>query len=540
MKNISAANEKESTTDFAAPLAILPAHSNAEGLKVAQKIVSFDNIYAELAALKQSNNKKVVQCHGVFDLLHIGHIKHLQHAKNFGDILVISITADRFVNKGPGRPYFSEYLRAEALASLSCVDYVVINHHPTAIEAIKTIKPDLYIKGIEYQDASSDITGKISDEEEAVKSVGGELHFTEDIVFSSSSLLNRFFSPFSQEIISYLDQFKARYHVNDILKYFTGSQNLKVLLVGEAIIDIYHYGEAIGKSGKEPILVTKYHREEVYIGGVLAIANHLSNFCAQVTCVTAIGEKGEYEDFIRENIKENVKVVFHYKKEAPTIVKRRYIEEYTSQKLFEIYEIEDCYFDNEQKQEFSASIDAHIAEHDVVLVADYGHGLLDNAAIEKIEDKAKFLAVNTQANASNHGFNCISKYKKADYVCIANRELQLNFRQKHISTLEQITQLMQKFAYKNVVVTSGVRGSFACKQGEAIYATPAFATSVKDRIGAGDAVLAVTSLFVAQNAPAELVGFIGNVVGSEAVNIMGNKKFIEKVPLMKHIVHLMK
>ncbi|RDI45134.1 PfkB family carbohydrate kinase [Aquicella lusitana] len=539
MKNITAVNERETeASDFVTPLAILPNDANLENLRVAKKIVPLEKIGHELSALRL--NKKVVQCHGVFDLLHIGHIKHLHQAKNFGDILVVTITADKFVNKGPGRPYFSEYLRAEALASLSCVDYVVINHHPTAIEAIKVIRPDLYVKGIEYQEVEKDITGKISEEEEAVKSIGGQLNFTKDIVFSSSALLNRFFSPFSQEVIAYLDQFKGKYHVNDILKYFEGAKNLKVLLIGEAIVDIYHYGEAIGKSGKEPILVTKYHREEIYIGGVLAIANHLSSFCSEVTCVTMLGEKGEYESFIRENLKENVNIVFHYKKESPTIVKRRYIEEYSSQKLFEIYEIDDCYFNDEQKQFFTDSIEDQLAKHDVVIVADYGHGLLDSGSIAKIEEKAKFLAVNTQANASNHGFNCISKYNKADYVCIANRELQLNFRQKHISSIDQIKQLMSEHDYKNVVVTSGVSGSFSCKQGEDIYITPAFATSIKDRVGAGDAVLAVTSLFVAQQAPADMVGFIGNVVGSEAVNIMGNKSFIEKVPLMKHIVHLMK
>jgi len=539
MKNTTAANEKENDTlDFMATRAVLANDAKAHNLGATQKIVTSENIAHELSVLRPE--KTVVQCHGVFDLLHIGHIKHLNHAKTFGDVLVVTITADRFVNKGPGKPYFSEYLRAEALAALSAVDYVVINHNPTAIEAIKTIRPDFYIKGIEYQDAESDITGKICEEEAAVKSVGGQLTFTKDIVFSSSTLLNRFFSPFSPEVITYLDQLKAKYQPNDILKYFEGGKTLNVLLVGEAIIDIYHYGEAIGKSGKEPILVTKYHREEMYIGGILAVANHLSNFCKEVTCVTTLGEKGEYESFIRENLKENVKIIFHYKKEAPTIVKRRYIEEYSSQKLFEIYEIDDCYFNEEQQQVFVDCIEEEVAKHDMVVVTDYGHGLLNSACIEKIENSAKFLAVNTQANASNHGFNCISKYKKADYVCIANRELQLNFRQKHISTLEQVKQLMQEFSYKHVVVTSGVKGSFSCKLGEELYVTPAFATSVKDRVGAGDAVLAVTSLFVAQNAPADLVGFIGNVVGSQAVNIMGNKSFIEKIPLMKHIVHLMK
>jgi len=517
---------------------ILDQTTNVELFPIHSKIISLDSIEQLLTPIRM--NKKIVQCHGVFDLLHIGHIKHLQHAKRFGDVLVVTLTPDRFVNKGPGRPYFPEQLRAEALAALECVDYVVINHYPTAVEPIKIIKPHAYVKGIEYQELENDITGKISEEEATVNAVGGQLCFTRDIVFSSSALLNRFFSPFSQEVISYLDQFKTKFSTPDILNYFEAGKKLKVLLIGEAIIDIYHYGEAIGKSGKEPVLVTKYHREDTYIGGILAVANHLSSFCAEVTCVTMLGEKGEYEDFIRSKVKDNVNMVFIYKKESPTIIKRRYIEEYSSQKLFEIYEIDDCYLDETQKQQLANQIDAHIEQHDMVIVTDYGHGLLDSTCIEKIENQAKFLAVNTQANASNHGFNCISKYKKADYVCIANRELQLNFRQKHISVINQIQQLIQEFSFKNVVVTNGMKGSFSCKLGEEIYAVPAFATSVKDRVGAGDAVLAVTSLFVAQNAPAEMVGFIGNVVGSEAVNIMGNQSFIEKTSLMKHIVHLLK
>ncbi len=503
-----------------------------------QKIMSLDRLGELISSIK--SNKKIVHCHGVFDLLHIGHIKHLQQAKALGDLLVVSITADFFVNKGPGRPHFSDILRSEALAALSCVDFVVVNHHATAIEAINIIKPDLYVKGMEYQAAENDITGKITEEEFAVKTVGGQLVFTEGVVFSSSSLLNQYFSSHTPEIKDYLNQIKANYPITDLWDYFKKSSSLKVLLIGEAIIDIYHYGEAIGKSGKEPVLVTKYHREEMYIGGILAVASHLSSFCSEITCITAIGEKGEYEPFIRENLKDNIETLFHYKKESPTTIKRRYIEEYSSQKLFEIYEINDCYFDDEQKKAFMSNIEEQIAAHDVVIVTDYGHGLLDSDCIELIENKAKFLAVNTQANAGNHGFNCISKYKKADYVCIANRELQLDFRQKHITTLEQMNRLMRDFDYGTVVVTNGINGLYVCHNGEEISSAPALTNSVKDRVGAGDAVLAITSLLCAQNAPAELIGFIGNVVGAAAVNIMGNKSFVEKVPLMKHILNLMK
>ena len=131
-------------------------------------------------------------------------------------------------------------------------------------------------------------------------------------------------------------------------------------------------------------------------------------------------------------------------------------------------------------------------------------------------------------------------HKIADYACIAARELQLNYRQKHISVLDQLQQLVVDLNYENIVITNGRSGSYAYRKGEGIFEVPTFTTTIKDRVGAGDAVLSVTSLCVAQGAPAEVVGFIGNVVGSEAVNIMGNRSFIEKIPLMKHITHLMK
>ena len=153
---------------------------------------------------------------------------------------------------------------------------------------------------------------------------------------------------------------------------------------------------------------------------------------------------------------------------------------------------------------------------------------------------AKFLAVNTQSNAKNHGFNCISKYRKADFVSIASRELQLNYRQKHFSVQKQLECVINESNYQTVMVTTGKVGAYAYRKDGSIQWAPAFAKSITDRVGAGDAVLAITSLFVYLNAPSELIVFIANVVGSEAVGIMGNKQSINKVSLCKHIYHLLK
>ena len=501
------------------------------------KIIDFKKLQETLSGYK---SLRIVQCHGVFDLLHIGHIRHFKEAKRHGDILIVTITPDHYVNKGPGRPHFTATLRAEAIAALDCVDFVIINNWPTAIEAIQQIKPHVYVKGAEYQNSNNDITGKIIDEAEAVRMAGGKVVFTDDITFSSSSLINRFFSPFSEEVDKYLDDFKSKYNINSIFDPLKQAKNLKVLVVGEAIIDIYHFSEVLGKAGKEPTLVAKEQHSKTYAGGVLALANHLSDFCKEIACLTYLGENAEYEDMIRSSLKPNIKMVAIYKNKSPTIVKRRYVEEYLLQKLFEVYEINDDYLDDSQNELLQDYFHSLLANHDLTIVADYGHGLLDENSIKTLTNQAKFLAVNTQANAGNNGFNCISKYPKADFVSIATRELQLNYRQKHLSVPEQLQKLMQEHDYHNVMITCGKNGVYVNKQGESACSAPAFVNTVVDRVGAGDAVFALSAIYSYLNADSEIIAFVGNVVGAEAVGIIGNESYIEKVSLMKHISHLLK
>ena len=163
------------------------------------KILDVYTLSERLATLK-IRGKVVVHCHGVFDLLHIGHIRYFERAREEGDVLVVTVTPDRFVDKGPDRPTFTEILRAEAIASLSCVDYVAINEWPTAEETLRLLRPDVYAKGSEFKDVSSDMTGKIGREAEVVKEIGATLRFTEDIVFSSSSLINRYLTNHPAEI----------------------------------------------------------------------------------------------------------------------------------------------------------------------------------------------------------------------------------------------------------------------------------------------------------------------------------------------------
>ena len=132
--------------------------------------------------------KKVIMCHGVFDLVHPGHIRHLLYAKEKADILVASLTADAHITKAQYRPFVPQELRALNLAALEMVDFVVIDPNPTPIPNIARIEPDYFAKGYEYGNGQGN--PKTQEELEVLQSYGGELLFTPgDIVYSSSHLI---------------------------------------------------------------------------------------------------------------------------------------------------------------------------------------------------------------------------------------------------------------------------------------------------------------------------------------------------------------
>ena len=147
---------------------------------------------AELLRDHKRQGRKIVLCHGCFDLMHPGHIKHLQAARELADALVVTVSPDRFVDKGEGRPAFPEQLRAESLAALASVDFVAVNRWPTAEETIRLLRPDYFVKGQEFE-RLEDATGKLQREYAVVREAGGEMRFTHEIVFSSTALLKKHF-----------------------------------------------------------------------------------------------------------------------------------------------------------------------------------------------------------------------------------------------------------------------------------------------------------------------------------------------------------
>lgn len=507
--------------------------------KVLRKIQPINKLAKIVKGIK-ANGNKVVQCHGVFDLIHLGHIRHFNQAKKEGDILIVTLTRDKYVRRGPGRPYFNEHLRAEALASLAVTDYVCIINSPTAIEAIKTLKPDVYAKGPDYRDKGKDITGKIYDEEEAVRSVGGRLFITDDITFSSTKLLNSFIDVYPPRTVKYLNALNKRYSIDIITEKIDSLKKLNVLVIGDAIIDEYHYCTALGKSSKEHLVVNKYHSKEFFAGGALATANNAASVCGKVDLLTILGERDSFEEFIREKLGSNINPVFIKRPGAETIIKRRFVSYGIGRKLFEICYMDDSYIPKHIENKILKQVDGTIKKYDMVIVSDFGHGLLTKNIIKLICSKAKYLAISVQTNSANIGFNLVTKYPNADCVCIDEVELRYATHDRFNDLRGHMKKIYSRMNCQNIITTRGASGSMSYSKLDGFHETPAFAYKVVDPIGAGDAFFAFIAPCFASGMPQDLVSFIGNAVGSLATQIVCNRESVSKADLLKFITRLLK
>ena len=512
---------------------------NRETAPIQKKILSVEDA-ARIIATERADGRIVVLAHGVFDLLHIGHVRHLGLARAEGDVLVVSITEDRFVNKGPGRPVFTAHLRAEMLANLDIVDWVVINPAPTAVPVLEALRPSIYVKGSEYANAEEDVTGKIVDERLVVERHGGRLVFTDDVVFSSSTLINRHLDVYPAPLREYLDIARERDWLNQLTGAIDALADKCILLVGDAIIDEYQYVETIGKAAKENIIATRYRDKELFAGGVFASANHLAGFCRQVDVITCLGATDSREDVIRAALKPNVKLHLVYRPDAPTTRKCRFVDPSYVRKLFEVY-----FFDDQPlPKPLQAQVDHLIGElapqADCVVVNDFGHGLISDSTVARLQHSARFLAVNAQCNAGNNGFNHITKYPRADYICIDEPEARLAMSDKY-SDIETLVadKLARRILCDKIIITRGSDGCLVYDQGN-ISHIPAFTKTVVDTVGAGDSFLCLSASIAALGAPLELAGFAGNAAGGLKVGIVGHRQSVEKPQIVKYVTALLK
>ncbi len=499
------------------------------------KVISKEEI-KEIKELK-AGGKKIVHCHGVFDLVHPGHIIHFEEAKKMGDVLVVSITAAKYVRKGPDRPYFDDEMRLKFLSAIACIDYVMLSEGYTVDDIIEILEPDLYVKGEEYARPEDDVTGKIQGEIDLVRNHGGDIAYTTGQVFSSTRLINQGLPSLSPDIKEFAQEFKKKYSMEDIRNLAEDIKNLKVLVLGDVIIDEYIYCKVQGLMTKDMGYSSRYQYGEQYLGGSLAVARHLASFNEQITLMSITGMEEAVHSRILDELSDRMRVDLTYSNAFETIIKKRYVslneKREEVNKIFAINNLpEPMCIDQEALHTFKCKLKEKISSFDVVILCDFGHGLVDKDVMEILQEHAKFLALNCQTNSSNYGKNLITKYRRADVFVLDQKELGLAFSDYNQKEEESLLRLSEYFGSPGWL-TQGSQGATSVEHG-VLRPCPAFTLKVKDTIGAGDAFFALAGLSVAAGAPGEVGTFMGNVAGALAANILGNKESVEKVNVLKY------
>ncbi|MBI2062858.1 MAG: adenylyltransferase/cytidyltransferase family protein [Candidatus Yanofskybacteria bacterium] len=477
--------------------------------------------------------RKTVLCHGVFDLWHAGHLHQFEQAKEIGDILVVSLTTDRYVLKGPGRPVFNQNIRASIIAALELTDYVVLCDTQDCVELIKLLKPDFYIKGASCRERAEDPSTRVFLEKKAVEEVGGKLCFTHEIPIHATPLLNHYINPYPEDVLVFLDDFKKRYSFKEIINFLEQLKKLKVMVIGEAIVDQYDFVKPMGVSPKGGVIALKYLNTEMYAGGSLACVGHIANFCSSVTLVTAIGSRNSHKRLILDSMAtDNTKPLIMTRDGLSTIIKRREIEMAYFRKYSETYTFDEAPLTPSEEDSFMALLkDGGIKDADLVFVIDYGHGLMTQRVIEFVCNNAPFLSVNTQVNSGNRGLNDVAKYPKADLVCLDRFEASLALRDQWSTVPNQAVKLMASLGASIVAITQGHKGSVISNNKE-IFEIPIFSKKVIDTVGAGDAYYSLVAPCVRAGLPLELCGFIGNAAGAIATTYLGNKTTVNSKMLL--------
>ena len=491
--------------------------------------------FEDLTRLRKNfKNKKIGLAHGVFDLLHYGHLLHLEKAKSMCDILIISTTADKYISKGPERPFYNINRRLKFLSSIELVDFVLVSNYPSAVEVIKKLRPNFYFKGQEYADHKSDHTAKIEKEIEAINKCKGKVVYTNEPSLSSTKLINHFSDQLSNDVRQYLIHLSKKFNFQKIRKIFDQVKNSRVLVIGDTIIDKYMFTQAMGRSPKEQLITVKNEKQEIYGGGIIATANHISSFVKNCTLLTILGNNKNENKKVIQFIDKKINKSFFYHKNLSNLIKTRYLDRISNQKLFQTANSGISMIDKKVEKQILNYLKKNIKKFDHVILHDFGHGLFTNKIINFIQKNSIFLSLNTQTNSTNIGYNYITKYLKADYISIDEPEARLALQDNYSSINQLFYKLRKKVKFKLASITWGSNGAQVF-DGKKVHHAPALTDKPTDTLGAGDAYFAISSLCSKVFRNREIIAFIGNVAGALKVSYLGHRKYINKTELLNYV-----
>ncbi len=482
-----------------------------------RKIKEKEELSETIKSLKEQG-KKIVHCHGCFDLIHPGHLRHLRFAKEQGDILVVTITADKFVQKDYMNPFSTQNLRAKGLAAIEYVDLVHINENLLGTGIIKEIRPDVYIKGEEYAKDKKLHQGFL-DEKELVESFGGKIVYSPgNVVFSSTKIIDTLFQreDMKKERIK---NFLIRHGINkenliDVVKKASGK---KILIIGDFFVEDSVFCNNSGFALDSSLLNLDFVENKRSLGGTGLIAQYIQGLGGnpEVFCV---GDEKSLE--ILNKLSPDLKNKVHMMKIPNYFLSTKKIFLSGDQKLFELNKNPRIKIDEKTELDFINRVINSLNEFQAIIFCDYGHGFLNEKIISKIAEEAREKGILCTLITGGERYLNLLNYKNLDFVLCSEKEARcaVNNFSDGIDFLSR--DLLSKTNYKNLIINLGKDG-FICydpiqnkNQLSSTYASylPVFSEKSIDKQGVREATISAMALFLASKRDIHEALYLGSCV----------------------------
>ena len=496
-----------------------------------QKII-ISNKEFNLIEKEKKKGKKIVLCHGAFDLVHPGHLSHFEEAKLHGDILVVTVTADSFIKKNLHSPYFNQSTRKKFLENIKLIDHVFVINDETAIPAIKKIKPNFYCKGIEYQ--KKDNIGNLKIEKKILAKNKGKLIFLGKNVQSSSKLIsNKIFNLDNKN----LENFLKKINFTKLEEIIEKVKKLKIVVIGETIIDHYTYVRTAGVSPKSNTLSCTETQNQTMPGGSLATYKFLSSFIKNTKHVSIVNKKvfnkKDYSDVFKDS--KDILISEHY----PKIIKKRIVEgsnDSAFRKILTLNEFSEKELSLIDESKILKKLKKYAVGADLFIIQDFGHGFFTKKIIDFLQKKIKKISINVQTNSLNYGYNIISnKFKRTDFFSLDERELELYVGKKKLNHEKSLKSLSKFLSSKKSFLTCGGKFSLMYSKNKFLK-VPILNKKAVDTMGAGDIFHGMASVLSLVSNDDYLTLFMSQVAGAHAVEIIGNSNH----PKLREIVETLK
>lgn len=480
---------------------------------------------AQIRADLRAQGKRVVQCHGCFDIVHPGHIRYLQFAREQGDVLFVSISADEMVGKGVQRPFINQDLRAENLASFEFVDYVTVDHNTWAGPVLETLRPDVYVKGKEYEQSAD---GRFLRERALVEGYGGKVIFSSgDVVYSSTLLIKQFQERFGLERERVKFFCKQNKLSKETLKHSLDlAKDKRVLVIGDAILDKYVACDALGVASESPILSVKPYKDTWFLGGGALIAGQLHALGAKATYLTCFGDHAEASFFTAHMKDAGIELRVAHADERPVYVKTRYLVD--DRKVFKVDEGRRAPISSAGTKELIALLRETVKSCDAIIATDFGYGLFSADLVTAISEVAREENKPLAVDVSFNGFSSLLHFKHARLATPTERELRSAFGDQESGLSHLVGAYFEATGASRLVLTLGKRGLILFDNKPAPNGTypadylPALSSSAIDEVGAGDVLLATLVLMELAGATPAAGAFLGSCVSAVHVNTLGN------------------